>query len=74
MQPVASAASIIATPIRSLTEPPGFRYSSLATTSAPRPSPSRRRATIGVSPTVADASGAIRRVVGSVTASKVAGN
>ena len=39
--PSRSAASIIATPIRSLTEPPGFRYSSLATTSAPSPSASR---------------------------------
>ena len=49
--PSRSAASIIATPIRSLTEPPGFRYSSFATTSAPRPSPRRRRATSGVPPT-----------------------
>ena len=36
--PSSSAASIIATPIRSLTEPPGLKYSSFAQTSAPRPS------------------------------------
>jgi hypothetical protein len=58
ISPSRSAASIIATPIRSLTEPPGFRYSSLATNSAPSPAPKRRISTSGVSPTTADASGA----------------
>ena len=52
IRPSASAASIMATPIRSFTEPPGLNISSLAN-SAPR----RRRAssrvscTIGVRPT-----------------------
>src|SRR6478672_4898989 len=59
ISPSSSAASIIATPIRSLTEPPGLKYSSFAQTSAPSPSPSPRSATIGVSPTVAEASAAI---------------
>ena len=54
--PAASAASIIATPIRSLTEPPGLKYSSFAQTSPGNPSPSRRSATSGVPPTTAEAS------------------
>ena len=58
--PSSSAASIIATPILSLTEPPGLKYSSLAQTSAPRPSARRRRETSGVSPTTAEASAPIR--------------
>jgi hypothetical protein len=32
ISPAASAASIIATPIRSFTEPPGLKYSSFAQT------------------------------------------
>ena len=59
--PSASAASIIATPMRSLTEPPGLRYSSFATTSPPIPSPSRCSATSGVLPTAPEASGERRR-------------
>jgi hypothetical protein len=58
--PSASAASIIATPMRSLTDPPGLKYSSLAQTSAPTPSPRRSRATIGVLPTTSPASRPIR--------------
>ena len=68
IRPSASAASIIATPIRSLIEPPGLNHSSLPTSSAPRPAPIRFRATIGVSPTTADASAAIRRVGGALDA------
>ena len=37
IRPSSSAASIIATPIRSLTEPPGLKYSSFAQTSAAGP-------------------------------------
>ena len=59
ISPASSAASIIATPIRSLTEPPGLKYSSLAQTWAPSPSASRSSRTIGVSPTTADASAPI---------------
>ncbi len=58
--PSSSAASIIATPIRSLTEPPGLKYSSFAQTSAFRPSASRFRATSGVPPTTPEASAPIR--------------
>ncbi|GAC1581273.1 MAG: hypothetical protein NVS3B27_23980 [Novosphingobium sp.] len=60
--PSASAASIIATPIRSFTEPPGLRYSSLTQTSPSSSDPRRRNATSGVPPTVADASGLILSV------------
>src|SRR5262249_39588367 len=54
IRPSASAASIIATPIRSLTEPPGLKASSLPITSASRPSPSRANRSIGVLPTSSD--------------------
>src|SRR4051812_33975694 len=57
--PSSSAASIIATPIRSLTEPPGLKYSSFAQISAPPSSPRRRSATSGVLPTTAEASAPI---------------
>src|SRR5262245_3332803 len=51
IRPSCSAASIIATPIRSLTDPPGLNISSLPKTSAP-PSGARRASwTIGVRPT-----------------------
>src|SRR4051812_11646075 len=50
MMPSASAASIIATPIRSLTEPPGLSISSLANSSAPSGA-IRVSWTIGVRPT-----------------------
>ena len=58
--PLASAAPIIAAPIRSLTDPPGLKYSSLPQTCASRPSPIRASQTSGVPPTVADAWGAIK--------------
>src|SRR3954454_22500777 len=62
MNPSRSAASIIATPIRSLTEPPGLKNSSFATTSPGR-SPARRgSATSGVLPTTAELSAPTRRV------------
>src|SRR3954452_15161766 len=51
IRPSRSAASIIATPIRSLTDPPGLNISSLPKTTAP-PSGARRASwTIGVRPT-----------------------
>src|SRR5690242_12035043 len=50
MIPSASAASIIATPIRSLTDPPGLNISSLAKTSAPSGA-ILASCTIGVLPT-----------------------
>src|SRR3954468_15129227 len=51
IRPSASAASIIATPMRSLTDPPGLNISSLAN-SSPGASDSRRvSCTIGVRPT-----------------------
>src|SRR6266487_204406 len=65
MSPSRSAASIIATPIRSFTDPPGFMYSSFTSTSPPTPSPICRRATIGVPPIVAETSGARVVTVGS---------
>ena len=58
--PSRSAASIIATPMRSFTEPPGFMYSSLATTSASISSPIRRKGTMGVSPMASETSRANR--------------
>jgi len=63
IRPSRSAASIIATPIRSLTEPPGLYISSLATSSAPQSGASRVRVTMGVSPTVS-----ARLAVGAVIA------
>jgi hypothetical protein len=49
--PSRSAASIIARPIRSFTEPPGFRYSSFARIVGATSAPIRSSLTIGVSPT-----------------------
>src|SRR5439155_1184893 len=49
--PSRSAASIMRRPIRSLTEPPGFRYSSFASTVASIPRTRRWRRTSGVLPT-----------------------
>ena len=49
--PSRSAASIIARPIRSFTEPPGLRYSSFARIVAPARGETRSSRTIGVSPT-----------------------
>src|SRR5437870_3951085 len=49
--PSRSARSIIGRPIRSFTEPPGFRYSSLARISPPPRGESFGRRTIGLPPT-----------------------
>src|SRR4029077_17504169 len=49
--PARSAASIIGSPMRSFTEPPGFRYSSFARICAPPRGESLSRRTIGVAPT-----------------------
>src|SRR3954447_8306185 len=51
IRPAASAASIMATPMRSLTDPPGLSISSLPKTSAPPSGASRANCTIGVRPT-----------------------
>ena len=51
IRPSASAASIIATPMRSLTLPPGLYASSFAISSAPHSGATRVSRTIGVSPT-----------------------
>src|ERR671916_201688 len=51
IRPSRSAASIIATPMRSLTEPPGLDISSLPKTSAPSSGARRLSCTIGVRPT-----------------------
>ena len=59
ISPASSAASIIATPIRSFTDPPGLKYSSFAQTWPNSPFPIRSSSTIGVLPTTADASGPI---------------
>ena len=50
MSPSRSAASIIDRPMRSLTEPPGLKLSSLATTVAPAPSVTLLSRTSGVPP------------------------
>src|SRR5438477_11610625 len=50
--PSRSACSIIGRPIRSFTEPPGFRYSSLARISPPPGGESFGRRTIGLPPTI----------------------
>ena len=63
IRPSRSALSIIATPIRSLTEPPGLKYSTLATTSPATSAPRRGRETSGVLPTTADVSAPTRRVL-----------
>ena len=59
IRPSSSAASIIATPIRSFTDPPGLKYSSFAQTSPPTSPPSRSSRTSGVLPITADASAPI---------------
>src|SRR5215211_3638882 len=51
-RPSASAASTIRIATRSLIEPPGLKYSTLATTCGVRPDAMRLRRTSGVSPTV----------------------
>ena len=67
IKPSRSALSIIATPIRSLTEPPGLKYSTLATTSPATSAPRRGRETSGVLPTTADVSAPTRRVLAQQT-------
>src|SRR5687768_12083162 len=57
--PAASAASIIGSAMRSLTDPPGFMCSSFPTILGRTSAPSRSRATSGVSPTAAMTSGRI---------------
>src|SRR5690348_5572188 len=54
IRPSRSAASTIATPMRSLTEPPGLYISSLANSSAPASGARRDSRTIGVRPTCAE--------------------
>src|SRR5664279_6598695 len=49
--PLASAASTIRSAMRSFTEPPGLKYSTLATTNGARPAASLSNATSGVLPT-----------------------
>ncbi len=49
--PSASAFSIIARPMRSFTDPPGFRYSSFASTVGCTWRPTESSRTIGVFPT-----------------------
>src|SRR5688572_13269402 len=51
IRPSASAASIIATPMRSLTEPPGLNISSFAKIAAGASGRSRVSCTMGVRPT-----------------------
>src|SRR4051794_19206944 len=51
IRPSASAASIIATPMRSLTDPPGLSISSLANSEPGASGASRVSCTIGVRPT-----------------------
>src|SRR6266480_5862629 len=60
--PSASAFSIMASPMRSLTEPPGFRYSSLASRRGSTPRPIESSRTIGVSPTSSRTEGYSRAI------------
>ena len=64
--PSASAFSIIAKPIRSLTEPPGFRYSSFARSRGRTPRPIASSRTIGVLPTSSRTEGYCRAMRRSV--------
>src|SRR5438270_645431 len=64
--PSRSAASIIASPIRSFTEPPGFRYSSFARSVHPVSRPIFWRRTIGVPPTSSRTLGNVRGMWGIV--------
>ena len=57
--PSRSAASIMATPMRSFTLPQGLKLSSLATSRPGRPAPMRLSRTSGVRPTSAVMSGAM---------------
>src|SRR5215475_3829044 len=64
--PSRSACSIIARPIRSLTDPPGLRYSSLARIRACPGGESRSSRTIGVPPTRSRTVGYSRGIEGSL--------
>src|SRR5689334_8534293 len=67
--PSRSAASIIARPIRSFTEPPGFRYSSFARIVPGTSREIRSRRTIGVPPTSSSTPGYTRGISQRLTAS-----
>ena len=69
--PSRSAASIIARPIRSLTEPPGLRNSSFARMRAPPAGDMRSSRTIGVPPTRSRIVGKSRAIGGKPTARAV---
>ena len=62
--PSCSAFSIIASPMRSLTEPPGLRYSSFASRSGSTPRPIESSRTIGVRPTSSRTVGYSRATLG----------
>ena len=62
IKPASSAASTMATAMRSLTEPPGLKNSSLASTVAPAPSVTLRSLTSGVPPISLVMSSATRMV------------
>src|SRR5215475_4087184 len=70
--PSRSACSIIASPIRSLTEPPGFRYSSLARIRARPGGESLSSRTMGVPPTRSRTVGYSRGIEGSLVLSRAA--
>src|SRR4051794_41957319 len=71
--PSCSALSIIARPIRSFTDPPGFRYSSLAISFGLTPRPSASSRTIGVWPTSSRTEGYSRVIGGEVYSGGVDG-
>src|SRR5207247_4418687 len=60
--PSRSAASIIGRPIRSLTDPPGFRCSSFASSVGSMPCPSLSSRAIGVLPTRSSSAGYSRAI------------
>src|SRR5437667_11072623 len=64
--PSCSAFSIIASPMRSLTEPPGLRYSSFAIRLGSTPRPSETSLTIGVLPTSSRTDGDSRAIAESL--------
>src|SRR5688500_3991828 len=70
--PSRSAASIIAIPIRSLFEPPGFRYSSFASSVGATSRAIRSSRTIGVLPTRSRSVGYSRAIGGSLRNSRAA--
>src|SRR3954451_4488142 len=68
-RPSRSAASIIASPIRSFTEPPGFRYSSFARIVPGTSAEIRSSRTIGVDPTRSSTLGNSRAIAAEPTSS-----